>query len=92
MLGLLFVSSRIILRRTLYDLYTPYFSPDVVVKFTRRATGHFVMLTESCLDLITVFTRISSASETKKVNKRRTPDANSKGNLFSLNMMFFISK
>ena len=42
-LGSLFVSSR----RTLYDLYCPYFSPEVIVKFTRWATGHFVTLTRN---------------------------------------------
>lgn len=42
-LGLLFVSSR----RTLYDLYCLYFSPEVIVKFTRWATRHFVTLTRN---------------------------------------------
>ena len=35
-LGLLFID-----RRTLYDFYSPYFSPEVMVKFTRRMTGTF---------------------------------------------------
>ena len=42
-----YVSSRIIVRRTLYDLYIVYLLPDVMVKFTRRVTGHFVTLIET---------------------------------------------
>ena len=34
-------------RRTLNDLYSPYFSPEVMVKFTRRVTGHYVTLIEN---------------------------------------------
>ena len=41
--------------RTLYDLYCPYFLPEVMVKFTRRVTGHFVMLIESGLHLFDCF-------------------------------------
>ena len=33
------VSSGIILRRTLYALYSPYFSPEVMVQVTRRMMG-----------------------------------------------------
>ena len=40
------------LRRTLYDLCCPYFLPEVMVNFTRKATGHFVTLTESGMYLI----------------------------------------
>ena len=32
--------------RTLYDLYCPYFSSEVMMKFTRKAMGHFVTLIE----------------------------------------------
>ena len=42
-LGWLYVSLR---RRTLYDLYFTYFLPEVIMKFTRKARGHFVRLTE----------------------------------------------
>ena len=37
---------------TYYDLYCPYFLLEVMVKFTRRATGHFVMLIEIGMHLI----------------------------------------
>ena len=47
-----YVSSRIIVRRTLYNLYCPYFLPEVMVKFTRRATGHFMTLIEVGMHLI----------------------------------------
>ena len=49
----MYVYSSIIIRRTLYDLYCPYFSPEVMVKFTRRETGHFVTLIENGMHLIT---------------------------------------
>ena len=58
-LGLLFASSR----RTRYDLYCLYFSPEVIVKFTRWATGHFVTLTRNgrhlsrCISGHTVLTK-----------------------------------
>ena len=48
----MYVYSSIIIRRTLYDLYCPYFSPEVMVKFTRRETGHFVTLIENGMHLI----------------------------------------
>ena len=48
-LGLLFM-----LRRTLYDLYGQYFFPEVMVKFMRWATGHFVMLIETGMHLIMI--------------------------------------
>ena len=53
-----FVSSRIIVRRALYDLYCPYFSPAVVLKFTRNARGYFVT---ACLYL-RAFPNISGPS------------------------------
>ena len=34
----------ILVRRTLYDFHCLYFSPEVMVKFMRRATGYFVTL------------------------------------------------
>ena len=45
-LGLLFMSLRRRVRRTLYDLYMLYLLREVMVKFTRKARGHFVTLTE----------------------------------------------
>ena len=48
-----YVSSRILVRRTPYDLYCLYFSPEVMVKFTRRVTGHFVTLIKSGIHRIT---------------------------------------
>lgn len=42
------------LRRTLYDLYSQYFFPEVVVKFMRWETGHFVMLIETGMHLIMI--------------------------------------
>ena len=48
-LGLLFM-----LRRTLYDPYGQYFFPEVMVKFMRWATGHFVMLIETGMHLIMI--------------------------------------
>ena len=39
-------------RRTLYDLYCLYSSLEVMVKFTRRAMGHFVTLIEYGMHLI----------------------------------------
>lgn len=53
-----YVSSRIIVRRALYDLYCPYFSPAVVLKFTRNARGYFVT---ACLYL-RAFPNISGPS------------------------------
>ena len=47
-----YVSSRIIVKRTLYDLNCPYFSPVVMVKFMRRVMGHFVTLIETGMYLI----------------------------------------
>ena len=46
------VSSRFIVRRTLYDIYCPYISPEAMVKYTRRGTGHFVTPTENVICLI----------------------------------------
>ena len=45
-----FLRSRVC--RTLYDLYIPYLQPQVMVKFTRRVSGHFVTITESRMHLI----------------------------------------
>ena len=39
-------------KRTLCDLYCRYFLSEVMVKFTRKARGHFVMLIESGMHLI----------------------------------------
>ena len=47
-----YVSSRIIIRRRPCDLCCLYFSPEVMVKFTRRAMGHFMMLIENDMHLI----------------------------------------
>ena len=52
-LGLLFMSSlRRRVRKTLYDLYCPHFSPEVMATFTRKATGQFMTLIESGMHLI----------------------------------------
>ena len=52
-LGLLFcVSLKRRVRRTLRDLYSPYFLPEVMVKFTRKGKGHFVSLSESSMHLM----------------------------------------
>ena len=37
----------------LNDLNCPYFLPELMVKFTRKARGHFVMLTQIAMLLIT---------------------------------------
>ena len=42
-------------RRTFYDLYILYFSPEVMVKFTRKAKGPSVTLIEGGMRLITLF-------------------------------------
>ena len=41
--------------RTFYDLYILYFSPEIVVKFTRKAKGHSVTLIQGGMRLITLF-------------------------------------
>ena len=41
-----FASLRRRVRRTLYDLYCPYFSPEAMVKLPKSARGHFVTLTQ----------------------------------------------
>ena len=41
----------------------PYFWPEVMVKFTRRVTGHSVMLTETCIHLITCISGHNSLDE-----------------------------
>ena len=43
---------RRIVRRTLYDFYSPYFSLEVMVKFTRKAKGHLLMLVQITMHLI----------------------------------------
>ena len=40
------VSLRRRVKTTLYDLSCPYFLPEVMVKFSRKARGHFVTLIE----------------------------------------------
>ena len=42
-----YFSSRIVVGRTLYDLYCLYFLPEVMVKFMRRAKKHLEMLIEN---------------------------------------------
>ena len=49
---IVYVSLRRRVRRTLNDLYCPYFLPEVMVKFTRKTRGHFVMLIEISMHLI----------------------------------------
>ena len=51
-LGWLFYVSSRRKATTLYDVYRPHFSPEVMVKFTRKARGHFVTLTESSMPLV----------------------------------------
>ena len=48
-----FASLRRRVRRTLFGLYCPYFSPNVMVNLTRRVRGHFVTLIEVSVHLIT---------------------------------------
>ena len=47
-----YVSLKSIVRRTLYDLYSPSFLPDVMYKLTRRVRRHFVTLIEIGMLLI----------------------------------------
>ena len=42
-----YFSSRLVVGRTLYDLYCLYFSPEVMVKFMTRAKKHLEMLIEN---------------------------------------------
>ena len=51
-LGLLFVPSRRRVWRTFYDLCCTYFLPEVMMKFARKAKGHFAMLIEVGMHLI----------------------------------------
>ena len=44
---------RYLVGRTFYDLYSPYFLPEVMLKFTRKVKGHFVTLIEVGMHLIT---------------------------------------
>ena len=46
------VSLRRRVRRTLHDFYIAYFLPEVMVKFTRKAMGHFVTLIEASMHLV----------------------------------------
>ena len=48
-----YVSLKRRVRSTLYDLYCPYFLPEVIVKFTRKAKGQLVVLIWSSIHLIT---------------------------------------
>ena len=43
-----YFSSRVVVGRTLYDIYCLYFSPEVMVKFMTRAKKHLEMLIENC--------------------------------------------
>ena len=49
--GVIVVFLRSIGRRTLYDPYFPYFSPEVMVKLWGRVRGHFMMFIEVSMDL-----------------------------------------
>ena len=44
-------------KRIPYDLYRPYFLPEVTMKLTRKATGHFVTLIKVRTHLIECTTR-----------------------------------
>ena len=68
-----YVSSRIIVRRTLDDLYSPYFLPEVIVKFMRRVTEHFVdcLLKVTCIKL-SAFLDISPLLEFHKATESIT--------------------
>ena len=49
-----------VVRRTLYELYSPYFLAEVIVKFTRMAIGSLCELrTESGIYLISCISRLS---------------------------------
>lgn len=53
-LGLPFMSpwgEELLVEGHLNDLYCPYFLPDVMMKFTRKAKGHFVTIIEVGMDL-----------------------------------------
>ena len=47
-----YVSFRRRVGRTLYDLYSPYFLPEALVKLTRKARRHLLSLIESGMRLI----------------------------------------
>ena len=52
-LGLLFMSLQGLYLGGHFMTFTcPYYSPEVMVKFTRRATGHFVTLFQNGMHLI----------------------------------------
>ena len=54
-LGLLFMPCYVMTKRVWtirYDLYCPYFLPKVMVKFPRKARGHFVTLIKVGMHLI----------------------------------------
>ena len=50
------------IRWTLYDLYCPYFSPEVITNLTRRLSGHFVTLIGVELIQLSEYLDISSFS------------------------------
>ena len=47
-----FISLRNKEMRTLYDLYCPYFLPNIMVMFTRKVSEHFMKLIEIGILLI----------------------------------------
>ena len=53
--GLGILTAYLRVRRTFYDLYILYFSPEIVVKFTRKAKGLSVTLILGGMPLITLF-------------------------------------
>ena len=68
-----FVSLRRRVSRTLYDLYSPCFLPEVMVKFTRKARGHFVPLIQSVIHQIT---DISGLNLNKEIQGSREEQTN----------------
>ena len=52
-------------RRTYRDIYSKYFLPKVMVKFKRKAWGHFVMLTRAGKWVSQNFSRISQISQSR---------------------------
>ena len=70
----MYASSRIIGRRTLNDLYCQYFLPEVMVKFTRKARGHFVTFIESGMHLIKCISGHNYKSEPSAHRQPRSTD------------------
>ena len=60
------VSLRRRVRRTLYDLYCLYFLPEVMVKFRKKARGHFVTLIQIGMHLIECTSGHNSAASVEK--------------------------